>query len=1169
MEAFVTPEVIEQITDFIETSKKDSKAEVECKLLVNKIQTKDIADRILKSIQTLSVGGVVEQTSLTLSYPDNVRVNVVTPPHVHKVCTQGSFKDVPLMVEIKKPYYEKGSGKKDVLDVPEANVRFSLRSEKEVRRDWDGSPNDPKTHLRILNRKSFKTSSDLFRIDFSMVKTRRMNSKQSIKDALKQQPSYELEIEFTNKKTTLENPVIVKEYFKIITTILQAYYQSPFLLSNSDIQRYVQEFKMSSNIFYDLKTLERRHLNSENPHNILQGYTVTIKADGDRCGLYVARDRKVLKIPKNPEQLVWTGITAKDNSHIGDFVDGEYIADKNLFCIFDVFRFRNRDTKSLPLLTSDEDLVKNPLKSRLGCAKLFVEDLKTEFVMHASASPLRVETKLFLAGDGIAMQEAINTLLTTQVEYERDGLIFTPRSTGVAPSEDRRGKTWLRVYKWKPPHQNSIDFLVKLFPEDAIDPATGEKAKRGELYVSRTPDSDFIYPREMMNGEYVPKKLPEDLQKVADMNTRIPSIFQPSVPRDPDAYKIFIPVDSKGVPVDEGKNRIEDNTIIECYFDVENHRWVPMRTRYDKTYQYRVLQQPMYGNDIATAENVWTSIHVPITEAMLSVFVTNPPDTTYEDDMYYRDDLNRSSREFADVYGFHNMVKEDLYKSNLKHDETLLEIASGRAGDLYKWKRSRVSNVVAVDYSLANIISPKQGAATRYLLEKERNPHDYMPKVLFVQGDMTYYPLFEQEDKYMPILTGKETAPTEYLSQFEGLTKFDAISCQFALHYACQSEETFHAFAKNIEKYGKSIFFGTCSDGQSIYSLLLGKKTHLFHNNKQLVGEYTKQYMDKDTWTEEFGMPVKVMLESFEKPAIEYLVPFGRVTDIMKEHGYELVDTKLFSELYTQQTARTLTPEQQAFSFLNRTFVFRRMTRSEKKELEEQKEQEPELQEAEEKNETAEENLKKPEEEEKKVDETEKKVDETEKKVDETEKKVEVTEKPKRRKLRKEPEPEPILFYGADESKGSYRNFSNMSQHPIDMDGEKFPTVEHYFQAMKAKEFKDDEIYNKIVIAKTPKAAKALGKKVKNFVTELWEAKRDEVMERAMRAKFVQHPELRKELMATGDKIIGEANPRDTYWGIGTGIESEKSKSPSKWRGQNKLGKILMALRNTFASESS
>ena len=1153
MEAFVTPEVIREITEFIEVSKKDPKAELECKLLSNRIQTKDVADRVLKAIQGMAIGSVVDETRLSLSYQDNVRVNVVSPPHVHKVCVQGSFKDVPLVVEIKKPYYEKGGGKKDVIDISEANVKFSLRSEKEVRRDWDGSPNDPKAHLRILNRKSFKTSGELFRIDFSMVKTRRMNSKQQIKDALKQQPIYELEIEFINKKTTLDNAVIVKEYFKILTTVLQAYYQSPFLLSNSDIQRYVQEFKMSSNIFYDLVTLERRHLNPENPHNILQGYTATIKADGDRCGLYVARDKKVLKIPKNPEQLVWTGITARDASHVGDFIDGEYISEKNLFCVFDVLRFRNRDTKSLPLLTTDEDLVKNPLKSRLGCAKLFVDDLKTEFTMNASADPLRIETKLFLAGDGVAMQEAITTLLNTQVEYERDGLIFTPRATGVAPAGDRKGKTWLRVYKWKPPQQNSIDFLVKIFPEDVIDPATGEKAKKGELYVSREPDGDIIYPRETMNGEYVPKKLPQDLQKVADMNTRIPSIFQPSVPRDPDAYQIFIPVDSKGVPIDEHKNKVEDNTIIECFFDVEKYRWGVMRTRYDKTYQYRVLQQPMYGNKVEAADNIWTSIHVPISEAMITTFVTNPPDTTYEDDMYYRDDTNRSSREFADVYGFHNMIKEELYKTNLKAEDTLLEIASGRGGDLHKWKRARVSKVVAVDYSLANIISPKQGAAVRYLTEKQKNPRDYMPQVLFLQGDMTYYPLLEQEDKYMPILTGKETAPTEYLAQFEGLTKFDAISCQFALHYACQSEETFRQFAQNIQKYGKNIFFGTCSDGQSIYSLLLGKKTHLFNNKKQLVGEYTKQYMDKDSWTEEFGMPIKVMLESFDKPAVEYLVPFGRVTEIMQEYGYELVDTKLFNELYAQQTARTLTQEQQTFSFLSRTFVFRRMTRSEKKEVEEEKEKEPEIKEEEKKNEASEESLKKEE-------------PETEKKEEE---KVEEPEKPKRRKLRKAPEPEAevVLFHGSDESKGEYRNFSNGSQHPIDMDGEKFPTVEHYFQAMKAREFKDDEIYNKILKAKTPKAAKAAGKHVKNFVTEVWDAKRDEIMEKAIRAKFVQHPELRKELQATGEKIIGEADPRDTYWGIGTSMDLEKAKFPSKWRGQNKLGKILMALRNTFNSE--
>ena len=179
--------------------------------------------------------------------------------------------------------------------------------------------------------------------------------------------------------------------------------------------------------------------------------------------------------------------------------------------------------------------------------------------------------------------------------------------------------------------------------------------------------------------------------------------------------------------------------------------------------------------------------------------------------------------------------------------------------------------------------------------------------------------------------------------------------------------------------------------------------------------------------------------------------------------------------------------------------------------------------------------------------------------------------KPIKRKLRKTEEesgPPPVLFHGADESKGEYRNFSNMSGHRIDVDGTQFPTVEHYFQAMKAKEFKDDEIYEKIVKAKSAKAVKALGKKVKGFITEIWESKRDEVMRTGIKAKFVQHPELRKQLQETDQKMIGEADARNTYWGIGTSMASEKSKHPSKWRGQNKIGRILMDLRKQFQGES-
>ena len=1142
MESLITPQVLESLIEFLDIAKRDSKAELECKLLSGKIQLKDIADRILKSIESISIGKPTEENRVTLSYPDSNRVTIIGPQNIQKLCVTNSFRGIPLTVERKKRYFEGDMGKKDVVDIPDGNIRFTLRSETPIRKDWEGNPSDTRAHIRIMNRKSFRTQEGLFQIDFSMVKTRPVNSRKTIRDLLKEPSFYELEIEFINRETALDAKIVASELLKVCTTLLQGYFRSEFLLSNSDIQRYNQEFYMAGHKFFNPVTMLRRHLVPSEKHSILKDYTVTNKADGERSGLYVARDKRLLKITPS-RQVTWTGITANSDKYVGDFVDGEYIPDKNLFCIFDVYRFRNRDTKSLQLLKTDEEIVSNPLTSRLGCAREFVKDVRSEFSFQPSLNPMRIETKLFLAGDGQMMEDAIQTMLNTEFEYKTDGLIFTPRNTGVAPPDARVKNTWVRVYKWKPADQNSIDFLLQLKPEETFDPILKTKARKGELYVSRSPGDSFVFPRETMTGEYVEKPLPEALQSVAKSNVRVPAVFQPDLPRDPDAYQLWIPVNENGVMLDREGHKIEDNTIIECSFDVETRRWDVMRTRYEKTYQYRVLREPQYGNDIKTANSIWTSIHVPVTTEMIRTFYSNPPEQT-EDDMYYRDDLKRSTRIFSDVYDFHLAIKEDLYKQNIHSNDTLLELACGRGGDLHRWKRVHASKVVGLDISLADLISPTQGAAVRYLKDRIDNPHDYVPKVLLIQGDMSSYPLFEQEDKYMPILRGDQKAPTEYLEAFEGLEKFDVISCQFALHYACESEEKFRDFAKNLQKYGSGLFFGTCSDGQSIYQLLMNKKTHLFGSDRQVAGEYTKEYLDKDTWTEEFGMPVKVMLESFVKPQIEYLVPFEKVINILKEHDYELVDSKLFSEIYSQQTAKTLTQVQQTFSFLNRTFVFRRTNKKV----------------------VAEPVVPEPESETETIQEAEIPV------VTEPATAVAqpVPEKPKR-KLRKggstEPEPEPILFFGADESKGPHRNLSNDSAHPIDMDGEKFPTVEHYFQAMKAKEFKDDEIYNKIVKSKTPKAAKALGVKVKNFITEVWDDKRDEIMSRAIHAKFTQHPELRKELLDTGDKVIGEANPRDTYWGIGTSTDSDKAKSPSKWRGKNRLGQILMELRTRYKQE--
>jgi hypothetical protein len=521
------------------------------------------------------------------------------------------------------------------------------------------------------------------------------------------------------------------------------------------------------------------------------------------------------------------------------------------------------------------------------------------------------------------MQEAIRKILDTKFEYPTDGLIFTPRASPVAPINERKGNAWLSVYKWKPALQNSIDFLVKFKPGESFDPVTARRVLKGSLFVSRSPGSDTVYPCETMTGEYVSPQLPHDLRVLTENRDRIPSYFQPAAPRSPDAHVIMLPLNDRGVPIDEEGNRIEDNTIIECAYDMEKLRWIIMRTRYDKTYQYRVLGKPQFGNDIAVADSIWTNIHVPITEQMIRDVTVNPPDDTFEDDLYYRDNLDARDRVLRDVYGFHNRIKENLFRNCIKPGDSLLELAMGRGGDMLKWKRTKPSRVVGFDISESNLSSPRQGACVRYLKEKIQNPTDFMPPALFIAGNMTE-PLFEADNKYVRMITGLEPATTPYLQGFVGLAEFDVISCQMAMHYACESEEKFGVFLDNIKKHGKGIFFGTCLDGSAVYSLMMGKQKHVFRVENQIAGEFDKKYDDGAGWSEEFGKGISVLLESFEQPQVEYLVPFGRVTELMRKAGYDLVATKMFSDHYDEQNSITLNKEKQAFSFLHRSFLFQK-----------------------------------------------------------------------------------------------------------------------------------------------------------------------------------------------------------------------------------------------------
>ncbi len=81
-----------------------------------------------------------------------------------------------------------------------------------------------------------------------------------------------------------------------------------------------------------------------------------------------------------------------------------------------------------------------------------------------------------------------------------------------------------------------------------------------------------------------------------------------------------------------------------------------------------------------------------------------------------------------------------------------------------------------------------------------------------------------------------------------------------------------------------------------------------------------------------------------------------------------------------------------------------------------------------------------------------------------------------------------IYFYSTIDK---YGEFSNFSKHGVELDGEWWPTTEHYFQAQK---FEDTEYREKIRTAATPKQTAELGRSRKLPLRLDWEEVKDEVM---------------------------------------------------------------------------
>lgn len=139
-----------------------------------------------------------------------------------------------------------------------------------------------------------------------------------------------------------------------------------------------------------------------------------------------------------------------------------------------------------------------------------------------------------------------------------------------------------------------------------------------------------------------------------------------------------------------------------------------------------------------------------------------------------------------------------------------------------------------------------------------------------------------------------------------------------------------------------------------------------------------------------------------------------------------------------------------------------------------------------------------------------------------------------------------------------YIYFSPYTAHAIEMDGLVFPTLEHAYQC---KRYTDQKIIEEIRSAHSPVKAWEISSKYKHlqipeFKDENYKLK---VMKDLMRLKALQHEEIKRALLESGNQTIVKHivthPPGDGFWDNGESGE-----------GLNHTGRLWMEIRDEISS---
>jgi hypothetical protein len=838
------------------------------------------------------------------------------------------------------------------------DVKFKLKKEIEIEKDEEYLKDfkSKDKYFRYKQRYSFLTNSESWRIDCTIVKSSKKNSTNIINSGvLKATDKFEVEIEYIPNKLSVEDNI--QELKEILTDLLNLINDTKYLINNNDktlvIINYLQLVnnklynELKKNIFdyvkttvksnpkkyflsYQPITLERNNLIKSDigVTNILEDYTVTEKADGDRALLYVNSDGKMYLL----DSKLNVRYMGTNHKYTDSLLDGEYIKNSkfntelNKFMCFDVYFINKKDVRGKPLVDD-----------RINLMNDFVDKHTNQEIFSIGVKDFKYDENIFELSN-----EVYNN---NEYEYDIDGLIFTPKYLSVGElykntrnKTDTFGGTWTKVFKWKPPKENTIDMLVKFLTNENDQMIV-------QLQVGNNSNSsNYINPLNVFNNT------------VLNTNKYIPVDF--------DKTRLDI-ID--GHPRTKMNEIIYNNYIVEFYYD---KKWVPYRIRHDKTKLYHISKDINgTANSMKTALNVWRTIQNPVTNEMM--FGEETIEIDEDDEIYYAREINRFDSLLKNMTFYHNRgVKERLFRLFKNKSYKLLELACGKGGDLHKWIEASFNLVVGVDYSIDNILNSEDGVYARYNKAVSRNITTITKHpMIFYQHDLT-----KQWDEsnisndnlalMRDVVWGK-TNKTDLkedksiLKNFMNVMndKFNVVSCQFAIHYFFENDQTLDIFCDNLNKVIKKggYFIGTTLDGGLVKRML--REENNIEKFKQGViewnnGEVIAKINDNVVWMVKeknikkedgigLGQEITVYIETINREYNEYLVDFDILEDKLKERDIILVNKEELKELGLTSSSGSfemfyddyvknyqfnqMSQIQKKFSYLNKWFIFKKI----------------------------------------------------------------------------------------------------------------------------------------------------------------------------------------------------------------------------------------------------